>query len=194
MKIARISIENFRSIRSAEIYPTDVCALVGENNAGKTNILRALDFLLGETWPSRRSLDVSDYYHGDTESSIYIEVEFEDNPDDISRVWCEIPWEERTTTRMEYASGKTYPLSNAIRERCALVYLDAGRSLEYHLDQSRWTLFGRITRRLNENFRDNFADEKNEELERLFKQAHEVLRTELYADFETLSRKASGSS
>lgn len=43
MKIKSISIENFRSIKNATINFNEITALVGENNAGKTAVLRALN-------------------------------------------------------------------------------------------------------------------------------------------------------
>lgn len=192
MKIERVLIENFRSIRHAEIFPGDVCALVGENNAGKTNVLSALDFLLGEVYPSRNRLDASHYYHGDTGRPVRVEVGFTENEHNIRRVWCEIPWDERFSARVEYAGGREYNLTNEIRERCALVYLDAGRSLEYHLGQGRWTLFGRITRRLYENFEELHRGGRNAELEGIFEQAEEVLRTNLFRSFEDTLKEGFG--
>ncbi|MFC3631890.1 AAA family ATPase [Paracoccus angustae] len=53
MKITYVKIENWRSIKSVEFAPSDITVLVGSNNAGKTNILSAINFLLGERWPSR---------------------------------------------------------------------------------------------------------------------------------------------
>jgi predicted ATP-dependent endonuclease of OLD family len=105
VKIERILIENYRSIRKAEIIPAEVCALVGENNAGKTNVLSALDFLLGEIYPTRNRVDISHYYFGDTSRPIRIEVEFAKNESNIRRVWCEIPWEGKYTARMQYANN-----------------------------------------------------------------------------------------
>ena len=43
MKILSMRIENFRSIKQAEINFNDFTAIVGENDAGKTAILRALN-------------------------------------------------------------------------------------------------------------------------------------------------------
>ncbi|HEY76886.1 MAG TPA: AAA family ATPase [Thermoflexia bacterium] len=183
MKIRRIVIEHFRSIKKLEIFPSGICALVGENNAGKTNILSALHFLLGETWPSKRSLEASDYYQRDTSKPIFIGVEFENNQYGVSKIWCKIPWKDRAETKVAFRTGEIVYLSNDIRDKFGLVYLDANRNLEYHLGHARWTIFGRITRRLDENFRDAFAD-KRQDLEELFEETLEILRTPLYQSFE----------
>ncbi len=191
MRINRVLIRNFKSIKTLEFYPADICVLVGENNAGKTNILAALNLLLGETWPSKRSLDASDYYNQDITQPIHIEVGFSDNPHYIRRMWCTIPWEDKAETRVEFREGSMY-LSNEIRDRCALVYLDANRNLEYHLGHSRWTLFGRITRLLDEDFRDHADSEKQKGLRDCFDQALQLLKTERYSEFEqTFSRSFS---
>lgn len=43
MKISNITIRKFRSIKEASFNMDDITAIVGENNAGKTGILRALN-------------------------------------------------------------------------------------------------------------------------------------------------------
>lgn len=42
-KIRSISIKNFRSIRSLEMQTSDLTAIVGDNDSGKSNVLRALN-------------------------------------------------------------------------------------------------------------------------------------------------------
>ena len=42
MKIKTLSIKNFRSIKELVLELPNVCAFVGPNNAGKTNILEAI--------------------------------------------------------------------------------------------------------------------------------------------------------
>ena len=108
MRINKVVISNYRSIKDLEFHPSDICALVGENNAGKTNILSALDFLLGESWPSRKGLEATDFFNQDITQPIYIEVGFNPNPLDIDRIWCAIPWDGKTETKVEYRSGKDY--------------------------------------------------------------------------------------
>lgn len=43
MHISKISVHNFRSINDAEMPVGKITALVGENNAGKSSLLRALN-------------------------------------------------------------------------------------------------------------------------------------------------------
>lgn len=49
MKIKKISVENFRSIKTLDFDFRDLTVLIGENNAGKTNILKALDAFFSPT-------------------------------------------------------------------------------------------------------------------------------------------------
>jgi putative ATP-dependent endonuclease of the OLD family len=65
MKIAKIKIDNFRGVKSAEIYLPDQCVLVGDNNTGKTSILEALDLVLGPDRLNRRVVvDEHDFFDG----------------------------------------------------------------------------------------------------------------------------------
>jgi putative ATP-dependent endonuclease of the OLD family len=44
MRIGKIRIENFRSIKSADIQSSEFNIFVGQNNHGKTNLFEALDW------------------------------------------------------------------------------------------------------------------------------------------------------
>ncbi|HSP14042.1 MAG TPA: AAA family ATPase [Thermoanaerobaculia bacterium] len=53
MHVSRLYIENFRSIERLDLtFRPGVNILVGRNNGGKSNIVRALDVLLGEHSPT----------------------------------------------------------------------------------------------------------------------------------------------
>ena len=44
MRLSNISIQNYRSITSAKEIPLeDYCIILGKNNEGKTNVLRAIN-------------------------------------------------------------------------------------------------------------------------------------------------------
>ncbi len=83
MKIARIHIENYRSIKSLDFTPGAYCALIGENNSGKSNILKAINLLLGDNWPSENAFSFEDFHYGDGSRDIVIQLFFD------------APWEER---------------------------------------------------------------------------------------------------
>lgn len=51
-KIARLSIQNFRSIRSLDLRLNDFNAFIGRNNVGKSNIMEAIKLMLDEKWPT----------------------------------------------------------------------------------------------------------------------------------------------
>jgi len=53
MRITRIHIENFRSIRNLEMNLGDATVLIGQNNAGKTAILDAVRIVLTRRWGQR---------------------------------------------------------------------------------------------------------------------------------------------
>ncbi|HFD87264.1 MAG TPA: DUF2813 domain-containing protein, partial [Gammaproteobacteria bacterium] len=69
--------ENYRSIKELDFEPGPYCVLIGENNSGKSNILRALNLILGERWPSERSFSEEDFHNQDTSKPIVIQVFFD---------------------------------------------------------------------------------------------------------------------
>lgn len=83
MKISRVYIENYRSIKKLDFSPGNYCVLIGENNAGKSNILKAVNLVLGETWPTDRTFTDEDFHNQDTTNDIIIQVFF----DEVNDVW-----------------------------------------------------------------------------------------------------------
>ena len=75
MKLARIRIQNFRSCRNVTIHANSIHALVGANNAGKSTILRALDFFFN---PSMRQLNEETFWNRDTALKIRVDCLFTD--------------------------------------------------------------------------------------------------------------------
>ncbi|OPX04462.1 ATP-dependent endonuclease [Geobacillus sp. LEMMY01] len=63
MFVSDLYIKNFRSIKDIHVsFKEGKNILIGKNNAGKSNIIKALDLLLGEKLPSKSSLDIKDFY------------------------------------------------------------------------------------------------------------------------------------
>ena len=87
MRICRIAIENFANFRCSEFETDGSIVIVGENKAGKSNLLRALRLVLDPTLPDReRQLGLEDFWDGLANeklgATVKVEVEltdFEDN-------------------------------------------------------------------------------------------------------------------
>ncbi|MGE5487016.1 MAG: ATP-dependent nuclease [bacterium] len=91
MRIRQISIKNFRSVKALDFAPNDLCVLIGQNNAGKSTVLRALNLALGDIWPTERQFSDEDFYNRDLNCTIEITVYF----DETTTVWrnkkqCEV--------------------------------------------------------------------------------------------------------
>jgi putative ATP-dependent endonuclease of OLD family len=72
MRIKRLSVKNFRSIEDLDFEVPQICALIGPNNAGKSNILEALRKVLGTSWISVTSFSPDDIFMRDAERAITI--------------------------------------------------------------------------------------------------------------------------
>jgi putative ATP-dependent endonuclease of OLD family len=78
MKLKNIRIENFRSITYLEINLPQVCAIVGANNSGKTNILEAIRRVLAPEWgPRTMHFSEEDVFLRNSDLDIEIECKFD---------------------------------------------------------------------------------------------------------------------
>ncbi|TRZ76374.1 MAG: hypothetical protein D4R93_03350 [Deltaproteobacteria bacterium] len=75
MNLKTVHIKNYRSCKDVriELQPQLMHALVGANNAGKSNILRALDLLFN---PSVTKVDEECFWNKDTSLTIWVEALF----------------------------------------------------------------------------------------------------------------------
>lgn len=73
MKLKMLRIENYRSCKNVGLELGPMHALVGANNAGKSTILRALDFLFN---PSTTKVDAETFWNGDSSNRLWIEAVF----------------------------------------------------------------------------------------------------------------------
>ena len=78
MKLKWVHIKNYRSCKDMPIEIGSMQALVGANNAGKSSIIRALDFLFN---PSTTKVDEETFWNGDAELQIWVEAFFNELSD-----------------------------------------------------------------------------------------------------------------
>jgi putative ATP-dependent endonuclease of OLD family len=65
MQILRVKVRNFRGIADGEVHLDGHTVLVGDNNAGKSTLLEAIDLVLGPERLSKRPVvDEHDFYAG----------------------------------------------------------------------------------------------------------------------------------
>lgn len=61
IQLSDVRIKNFRSIEYVEVKLTDINILIGQNNCGKSNFLRAINVALNNTYfASEQDIFVSD--------------------------------------------------------------------------------------------------------------------------------------
>ena len=67
MRLTKISIRQYRSIDQIDLTLPDKQPLIlfGPNNAGKSNILSAIDRIIGERYPTYIEMLDSDYFMRD---------------------------------------------------------------------------------------------------------------------------------
>lgn len=158
MSIRRVEIRNYRSLENVDFDFSAVNALIGPNNAGKSNILHALNLILGETWPSR-PFGNNDFFAHETNRVIDIKVYFEQPlqcdpevsgfclssqgvdgveffPIDDNGHPCQSRW------------GRVKRVSNEMRKERALLHLGLDRLAEKQLRPTQWTLYGKLLREI----------------------------------------------
>lgn len=175
-RITALRVRGYRSIgEPIEIrfpYGQPV-VLVGENNAGKSNIIRALELVLGPFWPGNRDPEDHEFFNRDRNGEIEIIVRFD--PDDrLGGRYTEVVWryDPRAQEPIYYRgrigfSGREGYISNEDRDSCACVVVEAERNLAYHLSySSKWTLLSRLMHRFHRALTGN--DAVRGDLESLF--------------------------
>lgn len=73
MKISKVEIENFRSIEKLSFNLNDYIVLIGENNSGKSSILKAIELFYSE---STRSFDNENFHFKNYEKPIKVIITY----------------------------------------------------------------------------------------------------------------------
>lgn len=151
-KLKYIRIKNYRSINEVEIkFPLNQpVILIGENNSGKSNILRAIDLMFGETYPKYKEFDNHDYYGRNGEYEIYIEAGVELSDKSIKAFILEKSKNKETNY---FVSDKktNYNVKNELRQQICTILINSQQTLEYQLSySSKYTLLSKLTKAFHE--------------------------------------------
>ncbi|MGB9619584.1 MAG: ATP-dependent nuclease [Armatimonadota bacterium] len=175
-RIRKLKIKNYRSIgHSIEIAfpPGQPVVLVGENNAGKSNIVKALGLVLGPSWPGNYEPEDHEFFDRNPSSPIRIEVEF-DQDDLFGGKYQRLIWHYNAAEQepvvyrgITLSNDKRY-ISIEDRDTCMCIVVEADRDLRYHLSySSKWTLLSRLMHRFHRALTGN--ESVRSALENLFR-------------------------
>lgn len=203
--INQIEINNFRSIKEMVITPSNLCALIGPNSTGKTNVLKAIDLVLGEGWATKAKVARELFY--DPNEEIFIKIDFS----------SAIPWQyyeqqkniRTVTLTMTYEpldckvrlwenypndkSGDGYYLNDDFKKSCHFVYIPSVRNLTSELRVSQWTMLGKIMRQIYDNYVSVYDGEEQrlkDEFAEQIRPAKEFLEADFAEDKVTFKKFA----
>ena len=112
--------------------------LVGANNAGKSNIIRAINDICGEEWVTTEKLLDHDFYGRDRNRALSIELSF-DNGSSV-RLSPANKWPE-----YKDENGRPiYASRGNIKDDFPCTFLGADRTFDRHMSFYDWTLLGKI--------------------------------------------------
>lgn len=199
MRLTRIVIEHYRSIEHIEIrlpYQKPLI-LFGPNNAGKSNIISAIDKVLGKRWPPSTDLEDSDFYMRDRRQypEIRIEASF-DQPYHFPKYGSQVVSDivltlnsDQSKSHFQSTSGKRLGVSSDERSVIQSYVVDAerdiGRQLSYYsryslLSQFAHAVHGSLTEDQRQSLEDAYASIKSTfegvpQYSKFFANFHEVI-------------------
>lgn len=198
-RVKKIWINNYRSIGSEGIqiaFPKDLpLVLIGENNAGKSNIIRALSLVLGEGWPGSHNPEDHEFFNRSPEGieiKIIIEVEDMTCPKHIDSEVEYLEWtfekDNDKPCKFVYKSKDCSCswISNQLREQISWMTVGVDRTLAYQLSySSKWTTLSKLMRRFHNKLIEN--EQRTEKLKEYYKSLtetfYEVEDFKYFADY-----------
>ncbi|MEJ5265768.1 MAG: AAA family ATPase [Bacteroidales bacterium] len=165
-KLKSITIENYRSIGNSPVtikFPENQpVILIGENNSGKTNIIRAIEILFGEWNPKYKEFDDHDYYNRSANNKIIIKAEVSDFQNKLgknSEHSCKgfkLEKEKEKGKEVKYVAiqedrNENFYVSNDLREELSAILVSSEQNLTYQLSYStKYTLLSKVTKAFHE--------------------------------------------
>lgn len=201
MRVTELSIKHYRSIEDIKIrFPEGKpVVLFGPNNAGKSNILSAVNRILGERYPTYVEMLDSDYYMRDKtlypSSTITATFSLPIHYDKNGRAFSQIAVTYNNNTNenlMHNGSGHKIYLSNDERALCQSYLIDAERNIQGAFNYgSRYSVLSKFSHRIHAAL----SSEHKEELSLAFEQIKTAFNnTEEFANFfKEFSRVIDGS-
>lgn len=146
MKIEHLDIINYKSIKELHVdLNPRINVFIGANNVGKSNIMAAMEYLLGPTYPVPNRLDKSDFYNGKDDQPLKIAMRFDDrNILSFDSTWVDYRGNERHGLNLNgsYANGDA-------RDKYVSASIGPDRRMRENPASSQWTILGRMLKDFN---------------------------------------------
>lgn len=199
-KISKITIDHYRSINHAEISFENGAPLIimGENNAGKSNIVKAMELILGEPYPKNHEPEENEFYFRDPTKSISISVDFSGSLGRFKKVqWTYNPSNNEEPISFvgieEYGNENKY-IRGEERSELICIVVGADRRLSYQLSYtSKSTMLSKLMHRFYKAMQGDQGvrgslEKKFKEIKNEFQKIKQfkVFRESLRADFADL--------
>lgn len=185
MKLVEFSIHKFRSIEDIKItFPANTpVVLFGPNNVGKSNILAALNCMLGERYANFHEFLDSDYFKRNKDKYPFISftAKFDEyyyvgnsyNPP-ASTICFTTNRNENGKNEHTYHypandnDGKKMYISSDDRERCQVILIDATRDIERQLSYySEYSILSKFSKKMHAALQANVKDKLSENFQLL---------------------------
>lgn len=197
-RVSRVRIRGFRSIDDwvdVRIPEDKPVVLVGENNAGKSNILGGMDLLLGERWRGNYTPEDHEVFGRDPANRAVTMIA---DTHGVTKPWygdqlnvAHFKWEfadGETSFLAITDDGEAKFMSYEVKNQCLCVMMGADRRIQYELSYaSQFTLLSKIMKRFHNRL---IADEgRVQELKAHFGEIVELFRgVEEFDGFEKTLR------
>lgn len=176
MKLLKFIINHFRSVEHTEIlFPNNKpVILFGPNNVGKSNILKALDCMLGEKHASYFDFQDSDYFLRDNKTypnisftacfddNIYLGNSYNPSTNTVCFTTNKIS-NGKTENIFHYPadanSGKKIFLSNEDKGKCQFIIVDATRDINRQLSYySQYSILSKMSKKMHSIMQTSVKD------------------------------------
>lgn len=185
MKIEHLDIVNYKSIKELHLdLNSRINVFIGANNVGKSNIMSAMEYLLGPTYPMVNRLDKSDFYNGQDDQPLKIAMRF-DNGNTLSfdSTWIDYRGNEKHGLNLNgsYANGD-------VRNQYVAASIGPDRRMRENPASSQWTLLGRMLKDFNSRLYEQstrLEDGSEVTMAEAYKRQMETIRDEILFSIES---------
>lgn len=185
MKIEHLDIVNYKSIKELHLdLNSRINVFIGANNVGKSNIMSAMEYLLGPTYPMVNRLDKSDFYNGQDDQPLKIAMRFDDgNTLSFDSTWIDYRGNEKHGLNLNgsYANGD-------VRNQYVAASIGPDRRMRENPASSQWTLLGRMLKDFNSRLYEQstrLEDGSEVTMAEAYKRQMETIRDEILFSIES---------